>query len=94
MYRYDAVLFDLDGTLTPIIDDPSGTRISVDVRERMVRLCSLADVAMVSYTSQAHLAGLPLEAYPRIAAWVARMQALPGYPVLADQLPTAEQVAA
>ena len=55
---------------------------------------SLADVAMVSYTSQAHLAGLPLEAYPRIAAWVARMQALPGYPVLADQLPAAEQVAA
>ena len=55
---------------------------------------SLADVAMVSYTSQAHLAGLPLDAYPRIAAWVARMQALPGYPVLADQLPTAEQVAA
>ena len=33
---------------------------------------SLADVAMVSYTSQAHLAGLPLPtAYPRIAAWVA-----------------------
>ena len=55
---------------------------------------SLADVAMVSYTSQAHLAGLPLDAYPRIAAWVARMQALPGYPVLADQLPTAQQVAA
>ena len=55
---------------------------------------SLADVAMVSYTSQAHLAGLPLDAYPRIAAWVARMQALPGYPVLADQLPAAEQVAA
>jgi len=51
-------------------------------------------VAMVSYTSQAHLAGLPLDAYPRIAAWVARMQALPGYPVLADQLPAAEQVAA
>ena len=45
---------------------------------------SLADVAMVSYTSQAHLAGLPLDAYPRIAAWVARMQALPGYPVLVN----------
>ena len=40
--------FDLDGTLTPIIDDPSGTRISVDVRERMVRLCSLADVAILT----------------------------------------------
>lgn len=55
---------------------------------------SLADVAMVSYTSQAHLAGLPLDAYPRIAAWVARMQALPGYPPLADRLPMAAQVTA
>ncbi|WP_462386162.1 glutathione S-transferase family protein [Acidovorax sp. Q11] len=48
---------------------------------------SLADVAMVSYTSQAHLAGLPLPAaYPRIAAWVARVQALPGYVPLLDHL--------
>ena len=48
---------------------------------------SLADVAMVSYTSQAHLAGLPLPtAYPRIAAWVARLQALPGYVPLLDHL--------
>jgi glutathione S-transferase len=47
---------------------------------------SLADIAMVSYTSQAHIAGLPLAAYPRIAAWVARLQALPGYVPLADTL--------
>ena len=48
---------------------------------------SLADVAMISYTSQAHLAGLPLPAaYPRIAAWVARVQALPGYVPLLDHL--------
>ncbi len=40
--------FDLDGTLTPIIEDPSGTRISVDVRERMVHLCGLADVAILT----------------------------------------------
>lgn len=49
-------------------------------------LPSLADIAMVSYTSQAHIAGLPLTAYPRIAAWVARLQALPGYVPLADTL--------
>jgi len=54
---------------------------------------SLADIAMVSYTSQAHIAGLPLAAYPRIAAWVARMQALPGYVPLADQLPAVAPVA-
>ena len=48
---------------------------------------SLADVAMVGYTSQAHLAGLPLPAaYPRVAAWVARLQALPGYVPLLDHL--------
>ncbi len=40
--------FDLDGTLTPIIEDPSGTRITGDVRERMVRLCGLADVAILT----------------------------------------------
>lgn len=54
---------------------------------------TLADIAMVSYTSQAHIAGLPLDAYPRVAAWVARMQALPGYVPLADKVPAAQQVA-
>ena len=52
-----------------------------------LRAPSLADVAMVGYTSQAHLAGLPLPAaYPRVAAWVARLQALPGYVPLLDHL--------
>ncbi|PJI95538.1 glutathione S-transferase [Acidovorax sp. 69] len=55
-------------------------------------LPSLADITMVSYISQAHIAGLPLEVYPRVAAWVARMQALPGYLPLADRLPNAAQV--
>lgn len=47
---------------------------------------TLADVAMVSYVSQAPIGGLPLEAHPRVAAWVARMQALPGYVPLAERL--------
>ncbi len=55
---------------------------------------SLADIAMFSYTSQAHIAGLPLAAYPRIAAWVARLQALPGYVPLADTLAPPTPVAA
>lgn len=54
---------------------------------------SLADIAMVSYTSQAYIAGLPLATYPRITAWVARMQALPGYMPLADKVPSAPGVA-
>ena len=48
---------------------------------------SLADIAMVSYTSQAPIGGLSLDGYPRIAAWVARTEALPGYVPLADRLP-------
>jgi glutathione S-transferase len=57
-------------------------------------LPSLADIAMVSYTSQAHIAGLPLAPYPRIAGWVARLQALPGYVPLADTLAPPTPVAA
>ena len=55
---------------------------------------SLADIAMVSYTSQAHIAGLPLSVYPRIADWVARMQALPGYLPLVDTPPSPDKGAA
>lgn len=50
---------------------------------------TLADIAMVSYVSQAPIGGLPLAAHPRVAAWVARAQALPGYVPLADRLPDA-----
>ena len=53
---------------------------------------SLADIAMVSYTSQAPIGGLSLAGYPRIAAWVARVQALPGYVPLADRLPAPDAV--
>ena len=55
---------------------------------------SLADVAMVSYISQAPIGGLPLSAHPRVAAWVARMEALPGYVPLADRLPEAADAVA
>lgn len=55
---------------------------------------SLADVAMVSYISQAPIGGLPLSAHPRVAAWVARMEALPGYVPLADRLTEAADAVA
>lgn len=55
---------------------------------------SLADIAMVSYTAQAPIGGLTLASYPRIAAWVARIEALPGYVPLARQLPEAAPAAA
>jgi len=47
---------------------------------------SLADLAMVGYTSQAGIGGLSLAPYPRIAAWVARVQALPGYVPLPERI--------
>ncbi len=40
--------FDLDGTLAPIVDNPAGIMISGDVREKMIRLCALATVAVLT----------------------------------------------
>jgi glutathione S-transferase len=38
-------------------------------------LVSLADVALVAYTRVSHEGGLPLDAYPAVRAWVARVEA-------------------
>jgi glutathione S-transferase len=35
---------------------------------------SLADIALVAYTRFAHQAGLDLAQYPRVAAWVSRVE--------------------
>lgn len=40
---------------------------------------SLADIALYAYTHVAHEGGFDLDAYPAIRAWIARVQALPGY---------------
>lgn len=40
---------------------------------------TLADVAMVSYTAHAPEGGVSLEPYPRVRAWLAAMESLPGY---------------
>jgi trehalose 6-phosphate phosphatase len=40
--------FDLDGTLTPIIENPSNITIPGEIREKMTRLCSLANVAILT----------------------------------------------
>ncbi len=44
--------FDLDGTLTPIIEEPSGIQIPGEVRDRMIRLCGLASVAILTGRSR------------------------------------------
>lgn len=40
--------FDLDGTLAPIVEDPAGIMISDDVRGKLMRLCRLANVAVLT----------------------------------------------
>lgn len=40
---------------------------------------TIADIAMYSYTAHAPEGGVPLEAYPNLRAWLARIEALPGF---------------
>ncbi|MFH1078866.1 MAG: trehalose-phosphatase [Pseudomonadota bacterium] len=40
--------FDLDGTLAPIVEDPVGIMISGDVREKLMCLCRLANIAVLT----------------------------------------------
>jgi len=40
---------------------------------------TIADVALYSYTAHAPEGGVPLDAYPNIRAWLARVEALPGF---------------
>lgn len=47
---------------------------------------SLADIALYSYSAQAPIGGLSLEAWPRLRAWLARVEALPGFIPLPDHL--------
>ena len=40
---------------------------------------TIADVACMPYTALGHEGGVPLDNYPAVAAWVARVKTLPGY---------------
>ena len=40
---------------------------------------SIADVAVYGYVHRAHEAQLDLEPYPHVRAWLARVEAQPGY---------------
>lgn len=40
---------------------------------------TIADVAMYSYTAHVPEGGLPLEPWPRVQAWLQRVEALPGF---------------
>jgi glutathione S-transferase len=40
---------------------------------------TIADVALYSYTAHVPEGGVPLEPYPALSAWLARVEALPGF---------------
>lgn len=40
---------------------------------------TLADIALYTYTAHAPEGGIALDGYPRLRAWIARVQALPGF---------------
>ena len=46
--RTTLLAFDLDGTLAPIVADPSGIAIPEEINLRMARLCRLAKVAVLT----------------------------------------------
>lgn len=51
---------------------------------------TVADVAVYTYVAHAPEGGIPLDAYPHVTAWIARIEALPGFvPMQKSPLPVA-----
>jgi glutathione S-transferase len=46
---------------------------------------TIADIACYSYVAHAPEGGIALEPYPRVQAWIARVQALPGFVPMPDE---------
>jgi glutathione S-transferase len=52
---------------------------------------TIADIAMYTYTAHAPEGGVSLDPYPQLCAWLARIEALPGFvPMVRSPLPPAE----
>lgn len=69
--------FDLDGTLAPIVPDPAAIRIQDDVRRSLIRLDTLAPVAIISGRSRDD-ARLHLGFTPRFLVGNHGAEGLPG----------------
>jgi glutathione S-transferase len=50
---------------------------------------TIADVALYSYTAHAPEGGVPLEPYGHVRAWLARIEALPGFVPMKSSIPPA-----
>jgi glutathione S-transferase len=51
---------------------------------------TIADLALYSYTAHAPEGGIPLEAYPAIRAWLARIESLPRFKPMPRSTPAVE----
>lgn len=82
--------------LTGLEVDPAsltlGHRLFAMVEEQLSRTAflvadrpTLADVTFYGYTAQAPLGGVSLDDYPRLRAWLARIEALPRFKPLPDR---------
>lgn len=71
------IAFDLDGTLAPIVPDPSAIRIQHEVRQKLIRLDTLAPVAVISGRSRDD-ARLHLGFTPRFLVGNHGAEGLPG----------------
>ncbi len=50
---------------------------------------TLADIALYGYSAQAPIGGIALGDYPKLRAWLARVEALPGFIPLPDKIEAA-----
>ena len=50
---------------------------------------TIADIALYSYTAHAPEGGVALEPYAQVRAWLARIEALPGFVPMARSQPAA-----
>jgi glutathione S-transferase len=50
---------------------------------------TIADVALYAYTARAPEGGVPLEPYSHVRAWLARLEALPGFVAMRSSTPPA-----
>lgn len=51
----------------------------LSTREFLVDTYTIADMSLYAYVGFADEAGLPLESYPHVVAWIARIRAQPGF---------------
>jgi len=58
-----------------------------DAHIKLAESATLADIANYSYVAHAPEGNVSLEAYPQVRAWLARIEALPGFvPMAASRI--------